>query len=408
LELCCKLADCKGFIGVFKARMFVIFSSELRAIPIKLNLRKKSTEKIDITPISENDAALITFTTGSTGTPKAANRTHGFLKAQFEALLDEIEPKYTDIDMPVLPIVLFVNLGVGCTSVIANFKMTKPESMNATAIATQIYENKVNRITASPFFIRKIAKHLKESKTELSGIEKIFTGGAPVFPDEAKLYREAFPNTITKIVYGSTEAEPISSIDANFLVNRAGELKQGLPVGKPYHKAEIRIIRIIKNAISVKNEDTFQLLCAEDGEIGEIVVSGAHVLKQYYNNEVAFKENKIVVGNMVWHRTGDSGFMKQGELFLTGRCKQLINIETGLISPFIIENQLQSIDGITMGTILYVDNKLILVIETSLSISQIEQHIAEIDYDVIKTIAKIPRDPRHNSKIDYEKLRRLV
>ena len=102
--------------------------------------------------------------------------------------MDEVDPKVEDIDMPVLPIVLFVNLGVGCTSVIADFKMTKPELINVSLIAEQIRKNKVNRITASPFFIRKLSEYAIQEGTEFSQVEKIFTGGAPVFPNEALLY----------------------------------------------------------------------------------------------------------------------------------------------------------------------------------------------------------------------------
>ena len=128
LELCCNLASCKGFIGVFKARVYSFFSKELRLIKIKLNLGTRGDEQISVAQVNPDLSALITFTTGSSGTPKAALRTHGFLNEQFDALLEEIEPKATDIDMPVLPIVLFVNLGVGSTSVIANFNMAKPNS----------------------------------------------------------------------------------------------------------------------------------------------------------------------------------------------------------------------------------------------------------------------------------------
>jgi len=88
LELCCRIADCRGFVGGLKARIFALFSKELRRIPIKLSLTKCSQTSIPVKAMNPDDAALITFTTGSTGTPKAARRTHEFLKAQFDALLE--------------------------------------------------------------------------------------------------------------------------------------------------------------------------------------------------------------------------------------------------------------------------------------------------------------------------------
>lgn len=405
LELCCQLADCKGFIGVWKARVFSFFSKELRRIPVKLSLKKTLAQGADITPVSPDTTALITFTTGSTGTPKAANRTHGFLKEQFDALLDEIDPQVTDIDMTVLPIVLFVNLGVGCTSVIADFKMTKPEKMNAAAIVGQLKDAKVNRMVASPFFIKKLAEQLIGAGAELRQIEKIFTGGAPVFPAEAALYLKAFPAAASTIVYGSTEAEPISSISAQTLVKAPKTLATGLPVGEPFHKANLRVINITDEAIPNCTAQELEEMCLEEGEVGEIIVSGPHVLKQYFKNEAAFKQNKIVADGTVWHRTGDSGLGVGNRLFLTGRCNQLIAHEQSYLSPFIIENQLQSIDGVTMGTLLQTGNKRVLVVESALSKEALASQVDNIPYTDMQIISQIPRDPRHNSKIDYGALR---
>jgi acyl-CoA synthetase (AMP-forming)/AMP-acid ligase II len=401
MELCCEIADCKGFIGVPKARLFAFFSKELRRIPIKLSPRRKDADQLTAIKVNYEDTALITFTTGSTGRPKAADRTHGFLKEQFDALLDEIQPKVDDVDMPVLPIVLFMNLGVGCTSVVADFKMSKPEKMDVEGIADQIKKTGVNRITASPYFISRLTEKPNEIAPQ---IEKIFTGGAPVFPGQAEVYNNAFPNTEFHVVYGSTEAEPISSILVENLIERKEELQHGLPVGEVFHKTDLRIIQINESNIPSASLNAFKDMCVGEGETGEIVVSGPHVLKKYFNNEAAFKANKIIVGETVWHRTGDSGSMKGGQLYLTGRCKQLIQKEGRLISPFIIENQLMEIDGVEMGTMLEMNEKLLLVIESIRSQSEIRSAVAHLSFDEL-IITKIPRDPRHNSKIDYERLR---
>ncbi|MEM6696972.1 MAG: AMP-binding protein [Bacteroidota bacterium] len=404
LEICCQIADCKGFVGIWKARVFALFSKELRRIPIKLSRKKQASKGISMQTIDTDDAALITFTTGSTGTPKAARRTHEFLKAQFDALLEEIEPKASDIDMPVLPIVLFMNLGVGCTSVIADFKMSKPEQMDASKIVAQLSSNQVSRIIASPYFVKRLAQYVNEQQLELIHLQKIFTGGAPVFPAEAKQYLQAFPNAITQIVYGSTEAEPISSIGAKKLIVKEDQLSQGLPVGIPFHQAEVKIIQITSEDIVIEDQTIFEALILPEGEIGEIVVAGKHVLKQYFNNEAAFRANKIIVGKTIWHRTGDSGFFKGEALFLTGRCKQLIVAQNGYISPFIIENELQSLEEVSMGTLMKVGEELVLVIEGK--ITQNQQF--SFPFDRIQHVTKIPRDPRHNSKINYGKLKALI
>lgn len=414
METCCKVAECKGFIGIFKARVIALFSSELRKIPIQLSSNFKTCNKQQlIETCYENDTALITFTTGSTGTPKAAKRTHGFLKAQFEALKVKINPQENDVDMPVLPIVLLINLGIGCTSVIADFKVSKPQSFKGKEIVNQIANHHVNRIVASPFFIKTLSQYVIQTGSKLPSVKNVFTGGAPVFPNEALIYKSAFPQTHFQIVYGSTEAEPISSIDGDELVKHNIHDEKGLCVGMPDRSATVRIIKIIDGNISVLNDKDWQELEVNKGEIGEIIVAGNHVLSAYFNNDDALKRNKIFVDQTCWHRTGDSAFMDNtGKLFLTGRCSSLIYLNNEIITPFIYEGVLQSFSEINIGTVLFINNRLTLVIElqdrTLKGVVDAKLKDAFLKYDEIKFLDIIPRDPRHHSKIEYEKLKTLV
>ncbi len=408
MEVCCQLADCKGFIGIFKARVLSWFSRDLRNIPIKLKLNGKIYEETTCKDLPPESPALITFTTGSTGIPKAANRTHEFLNHQFDALREVIQPKPDDVDMPVLPIVLFLNLGIGCTSVIASYNMKNPEKTNINKIVSEIKERKVNRITASPFLIETLAKHLIKTNQKLPNVQKIFTGGAPVFPVAARYINNAFPYSKNTIVYGSTEAEPISLIDAGQVAAAEGEMTNGLPVGKIDAGLHLRIIPVNTDNISNTTKTNLNNLTLTNGKVGEIIVAGTHVLKNYFKNEKAFAENKIVTEDKIWHRTGDSGFVKNGELFLTGRCKQLIVEENKIISPFLIENKLQGIPGVSSGTILQIKEALVLVVSSDLKPEKIKPALEDIPYDKFIVVHKIPKDPRHHSKIDYEELKNMI
>jgi len=405
LRLCCRLADCKAFVGIPKARIFGFFIKELRQIPIKISLRGRDSAPIEIAQVEAEHSALITFTTGSTGIPKAADRSHGFLAQQFEALIKEIDPRPEDVDMPVLPIVLFVNLGIGSSSVIAPFKASKPESLKPQKIADLIERHQVNRITASPYFLQSLSDYALSVGQPYSEVQKTFTGGAPVFPSEASLYVRAFPKADCKIVYGSTEAEPISSILASELVKSKAELKKGLAVGAPFEDIEIRLIDIVDAPLANLEQHELDKLQKLSGEIGEIIVAGDHVLKRYFRNEEAFRTNKIKVGDKIWHRTGDSGFIKDGQLFLTGRCKELIKAEDGYISTFLIENLLQEIPQVSCGTLIEIDAKKTLVLESNSSLENLKPELKGINYDRVFVQRSIPRDPRHHSKIDYAKLR---
>jgi olefin beta-lactone synthetase len=415
MEICCQVASCQVFIAGWKVRLLAYLSKELRKIPIWLGTDFSTVggEKQAMFQPQGDHTALITFTTGSTGRPKAAKRTHGFLYEQFLALSEKIEPQPTDIDMPALPIVLLINLGAGCTSIIPDFKATKPNELDPAKIYKQLTDHKANRLIASPFFVKKLAQYLIQTNQSLPLIQKVFTGGAPVFATEAAIYHQAFPVAAVEIVYGSTEAEPISGIPAEALLPvQKGVLTLGLPVGKPFYKTQVRILGITDQPIACRELADLDTLTLADGEIGEITVSGSHVLREYVDDEAALRHNKIFVGPDCWHRTGDSGFLKDGKLYLTGRCNTLIYRGKHLIAPFVFEGYFQTFAGVEIGTIMEIDGQIIAWLEASdqADKTSIEAQVlaAEPAINCIIFVQMIPRDLRHNTKIDYEKLKKLV
>jgi olefin beta-lactone synthetase len=408
LKLCCQIADCTAIIAGWKIKLLRIFIKPLRDIKIFLNANSINHNVISSYIESPESTALITFTTGSTGTPKAAVRTHQFLLEQFNALLPLLNPKEDRIDMPMLPIVLLLNLGIGRTSVIANFKASKPASFNPEIIAAQIIKDNVKSITASPAYLIALANYCAKENINLN-LKKIIIGGAAIFPNHAKLLLQNLSNDIT-CVYGSTEAEPIAHCNAIDLVNNFSVTSKGLYVGNIDENTKVKIIEYTENKIDKNNLPNYIL--KNENQIGEIIVSGKHVLDTYFKNEAAFKQNKIINQfGVLWHRTGDMGFINENnKLFLLGRCKQSFVENDIAFYPFIIEDLLSKINGVALGTILKIENNVYIFIEKNNDATINENEIIESlnniginDFKIIYT--KIPRDPRHNSKIDYEKLK---
>ncbi|TAE08878.1 MAG: AMP-dependent synthetase [Bacteroidetes bacterium] len=428
LEVCCQVAQCKAFIGIWKARLIGYFSKELRKIPIWLGtgyrkVGKQASGQYDNFQLThENDIALLTFTTGTTGTPKAAKRTHGFLKAQLEALVGKLEPRFDDVDMPVLPIVLLINLATGTPSVIANFKASKPNSLKPARLLAQIEQHQVNRIIASPFVIKALAQYALDKQLACPTLRKIFTGGAPVFPTEAQLYTKAFPTARIEIVYGSTEAEPISGCLAQDChvdnpLQKEENTYKGLYVGEVASSATVKIIKITDSPIAVQSEAELEAMELPAGEVGEIIVAGKHVLREYFNNEEALLRNKIFIDGVCWHRTGDSGFWVEGwkggrELYLMGRCNAIIRQGGKAFFPFVFEHYFQQIQGVVMGTILEAKGEIAACVELAYPAEKgtIETQILALPapIDKIHFLAKMPRDLRHNSRIDYQALSKLL
>jgi olefin beta-lactone synthetase len=415
LELCCRMAQCKAFIAPFKLRALAfILSPQLRRVPVWLGEGIKNTKAgSEVEPVAADETALITFTTGSTGIPKAADRTHAFLQAQFDALVDEIQPAPDDVDMPVLPIVLLLNLGSGITSVIADYNSRKPKTLNPSRIRAQLVAHGVNRFISSPWLAEQLARHsaLYPGK-DSTQLRRIFTGGAPVFPDQAETMQRGFPQASIHIVYGSTEAEPISKINAAQLAQQ-NALNEGLAVGYIAKAATVCILPITNAAIEINSSQQLFDMQLAAGKVGEIVVSGPHVLRHYIDNPEAVKQNKIFIGENVWHRTGDAGFIgNDGELYLCGRCTSLIYDAQGtMLAPFLWEGKLRLIEGVRAGTILQQGDRIIAVIEPEKNAAPetIKREIINVyPFHEIRILTQIPRDPRHFSKVDYGKLKELM
>jgi olefin beta-lactone synthetase len=407
LEVCCRLAKCKAFIAPFKLRLFAMISKEMRNIPVWLGTGfKDAPVPIPNQTTNADETALITFTTGSTGIPKAADRTHSFLNAQFDALVDKIQPRANDVDMPVLPIVLLLNLGTGVTSIIADYNSRKPKKIDPSRLWNQLLKHKANRFTASPYVVEQLALFSCQPKPAL----RIFTGGAPVFPAQAQNMLNGLPGSSIEIVYGSTEAEPISSISAGILAASGKKLETGLPVGKPYRGTQVLILAVTEANISAGSDEELKSRSLAHSHVGEIVVTGKHVLKHYIANPEAEKRNKIITAQNTWHRTGDAGYLDEnGDLFLCGRCSTLIyDKKEKLLAPFLWENRLGAIKGIAAGTILQNNNEILAAVETKeeFDTESIKKEILNLyPFDKIVFVKNLPRDPRHFSKVDYEKLK---
>lgn len=414
LNEACEVAQCKVIICNWKIRLLSFFSRGLRSIPVFINSNnsKHAGVMTTVTEVSNNSTALITFSTGSTGLPKAAIRTHGQLTAQFDALKEYLIPDVTKYDMTSLPIVLLINLGLGKTSVIPDTNLRKLNKMNVPNIFKHIKDHQIKSISASPYFIEKLAEYNIKNDVQKVKVERLISGGAPVYPKLAKLISKAFPDAEMKIVYGSTEAEPISSVTAEELID-SNFGNNGLLVGRPHNQTAVKIIEIGSKINELKDEKDLEIITLPNNKIGEIIVSGKHVQKHYLNNVKAEAENKIYLENSFWHKTGDSGFMDDaGNLFLTGRCKDLILYNEAYISPFVYEEQFQNIPNVIVGTIMKMDNSIYAIVELENvnSKDRIKNEILNQFVFISKVIFidNIPRDPRHYSKIDYIGLRVMV
>lgn len=399
-------AEPYAFVGIPKSHLLRFSHSRLARVPLtvttggtlfhlparhslKAMLRVDAEHRIE--PVTPETPALITFTSGSSGVPKGANRTHGFLLAQYEALCQELDYREGDVDMPMFPVFALRNLAAGMTSVIPSMDFRSPSTIDAAVITRQICDNHVTLLTASPPFIDRLAEHPSPPQ-----VRRIWTGGAPVSKEQLRKWEGAFPAAQIEIVYGSTEAEPVAHMTSQERLSLNEE--KGFCCGKPTALLKTRIIQIRRGA--VQPEEMERLSCPP-GEIGELIVSGRHVCRDYYNNPVAVHENKILMADgTCWHRMGDTGYFDEaGRFFLTGRVHSTICRKGVLLHAQLVEEDVKRrLPEARRVAALEEEGHLVIVIQGP----EIPQARERIDADrILFTRKPFPMDPRHQAKINY-------
>ena len=393
-------------IGTSKYILYSNINKNLKKLKTKVNVntinKLKYNEKLEIQEVDKNFPGILTYTSGTTGKPKIAARTHEFLKIQGEILERNLNYENTDIEISTIPIFTLSNINVGITTVIANAKFSDLGQSKPQKIIEQIIKNNSNRIMAAPGLLNIIADYCIEKNIILKSVKKIFTGGGAVFIDTIEKIKEVFPNSNIVTLYGSTEAEPIAILSIKEIYEKDIEKIEngyGILAGKIIGAEECKLIKTGIKEIGKISPEEFQNL--ETNEVGEIVVTGKNVLKGYVNG-IGDKENKFSVENKIFHRTGDLGFFDEhGRLWLRGRIKEpYFNIEAALHTKF----------NIGKTAVLNKDNKIILVLEKKNKVSEedIKRAIKFTQIDEIKYVKKIPVDKRHSTKVDYNQLVKML
>ncbi len=447
LGVSAKIVAPKAIISFEKAYDFCAEIPELNNIPIKICVGphsknySASLEKLcetqrtaSVAAVEQEDTALITFTTGSSGTPKGANRTHRFLAAQHYALHECIPYQPGDVDLPVFPIFSLNNLASGVSTVIPAFDIGVPGDNDPLILLSQINSCNVTCTTLSPSLFNRLSEFCLKKGIKLQNLRRVVTGGAPVSRDNVINMQKVAPNAEILVLFGSTEAEPMAHIEGKEMVHlktKASEdpdwVDEGVNVGKMAEGLQYRFIKIQKGAISIQSEETWKNLEVPQGQVGELIVAGEHVCRNYYNDDKAFTRAKILDENkIVWHRTGDLGRIDEnGYLWIVGRVHNAIQRGNRYEFPVRAEMIMKKLPFVKLCAYLGVPDKnlgekAVCVVVPSDTSSVGNQNVeVNMNKEIKRLLDKngvpvdqmifsesIPMDPRHHSKVEYDILRK--
>ena len=426
IERCCKLNPPRALIGAPVAQALSLLIPSMRFVALRITTRGwwpgasawATKDRLEprpmIEPASRDTPALLTFTSGTTGIPKAAIRSHGLLLAQLAALEGLLEGQANDVDLATLPIVALANLAAGMTTVIAAANLRKPGAIRAGPVLEQIRRYRITRTAASPALLERLADFALEHGQTLPSLRRVFSGGGPVFPRTLEKLSRVAPNAKLVSVYGSTEAEPIAHIAFDELGPSNLEAMKsgcGLLVGKPVPEIDLRILENRHDqTLAFSSQAELDRASLGPNRIGEIIVSGAHVLPGYLHAQ-GDSETKIWVDGRVWHRTGDAGQIdEQGRLWLAGRANAKISDARGQIYPFSVECAALEFPGVARCALIEHRTKRVLCVQWRDN-PQAESLITTLSWanlDEVRNVSSLPMDARHNAKVDLKKLRAML
>jgi acyl-CoA synthetase (AMP-forming)/AMP-acid ligase II len=434
LGLCARQVEPKAFIGPEPAFALTKAVPELEVAPVRVvvgaHAGKYSAElgalaasggRIPVAPVEPEHTALVTFTTGSSGTPKGADRTHRFLAAQHRALDRCLPYAPGDVDLPVFPIFSLNNIAGGVTTVLPAVDLARPDASDGALLAAQIRATGATSCTLSPSLLRGVSAAAGRPGAELHGLRRVATGGAPVSLDDVAALEAAAPEAELHILYGSTEVEPIAHLVASEMPP-GSEDAEGVCVGRLAEGLDAKLLRPERGPVVLGPRGWAEWEVGAGG-FGELVVAGDHVCRDYYRSPEAFRAAKIVdAAGRVWHRTGDvCRFDAEGRLWVGGRVHNAISRAGETLLPVRPEFLMKRLAFVQDAAYLGLpDAKLgeravaAFTLKTAAApadpAGEVRRSLAAagVVCDQVVQVEAIPLDPRHHSKVEYARLREQI
>ncbi|WP_075981836.1 o-succinylbenzoate--CoA ligase [Bacillus massilinigeriensis] len=275
--------------------------------------------------INEDEPYIICYTSGTTGKPKGAVLTQSNMF--WNAINNAIPLDLTSNDRSIVLLPLFHIGGIGLfafPTIFVGGTVVIPGKFDPEKVLAMIEQYQVTIVMGVPSIHHSLLNSPTFEKTNLKSVRWFYNGGAPcphsiikAFLDGGFLFGQGF---------GMTETSPTV-----FLLLKEDARRKIGSIGKPALYCEFMLVDTLGNQVGT-------------GEVGELIVRGPNVMKEYWQNPEATKET-IKDG---WLYTGDLAYTdEEGFVFIAGRKKEMIISGGENIYPLEVEQVIGKLDEVS-------------------------------------------------------------
>jgi long-chain acyl-CoA synthetase len=257
--------------------------------------------------LGEDELAGLFYTGGTTGAAKGVMLTHRNLIANAQHMLMSAHLTADDRWLVIAPLFHAAGTIAALATVWVGGRHVVLPAFDPGAALDLIEREGVTTTLAVPTMLAAIADEQLAHPRDVSTMRMISHGGAPVATEVLRRTARAFRGVELIHYYGATETAPIATCLAHEELVLDDELARSC--GQPAVGVDVKVVDTDGNEL-------------EPGEVGEIVIRGANVMRGYWNKPELTAA--AVVGDG-WYRSGDLGFRDDRSfVFLVDRAKDMI------------------------------------------------------------------------------------